>query len=107
MLAPSDSKKLYGVRGKHAIFYFERVGGSFCIKSPPLGAPIFLGTEEFSTGSRLVTAKSQIVTFGRLTYLLAYTIRNKVTFQSNLKAYFESYLSSPAPPPDISATPSP
>jgi hypothetical protein len=57
MLAPSDGKKLYGVRGKHAIFYFDN-SGSLCIKSPPLGTPIFLGTEESSSGLRVVSSRS-------------------------------------------------
>jgi hypothetical protein len=30
-----------------------------------------------------------------------------IIYQSNLNTYFKSYLSIPAPPPDISATPSP
>jgi hypothetical protein len=106
MLAPSDGKKLYGVRGKHAIFYFDS-SGSLCIKSPPPGTPIFLGTEEFSSGSRVVSSRSQIVSFGNLTYCLEYANADEFTYQSNLNAYFRSYLSSPAPPPDISATPSP
>ncbi|KFY93769.1 hypothetical protein V500_03543, partial [Pseudogymnoascus sp. VKM F-4518 (FW-2643)] len=105
MLAPSDGKKLYGVRGKHAIFYFDS-SGCLCVKSPPLGTSIFLGTEEFSSGSRVVSSRSQIVSFGNLTYCLEYVNADEVTYQSNLNAYFTSYLSSPAPPPDISATPS-
>jgi hypothetical protein len=64
MLAPSDGKKLYNVRGKHATLYFNE-SGSLCIRSP-LEAPSFLGTEDFS-GSRVVISKSQIVLFGNLT----------------------------------------
>jgi hypothetical protein len=106
ILAPSDGKKLYGVRGKHAIFYFDS-SGSLCIKSPPPGTPIFLGTEEFSSGSRVVSSRSQIVSFGNLTYCLEYANIDELIYQSNLNTYFKSYLSIPAPLPDISATPSP
>jgi len=105
MLAPSDGKKLYGVRGKHAILYFDN-SGSLCIKSPPLGTPIFLGTEEFLSGLRVVSSRIQIVSFGNLTYCLEYVNANELTYQSNLNVYFRLYLSSPAPPPDILATPS-
>lgn len=60
MLAPRDSKKLYSVRGRQAILYFDD-SGSLCIKSPPPDTPIFLGTEEFSSGSRVITSRSQII----------------------------------------------
>jgi hypothetical protein len=104
MLAPADSKKVYSVRGKHATLYFDD-SGSLCIKSSP-EAPSFLGTEELS-GSRVISSKSQIVSFGSLTYCLEFEIANESTYQSNLNTYFASYLSRPTPPPDISATPSP
>ncbi|OAF61017.2 hypothetical protein VC83_02424 [Pseudogymnoascus destructans] len=71
------------------------------------GASIFVGTEEFSAGSHAITSRSQIVSFGNLTYCLEYVNADEVTYQSNLNAYFRWYLSRPAPPPDISATPSP
>lgn len=105
MLAPKDSKTLYGVRGKHATLHYDD-SGSLCIKSPP-ETPIFLGTEEFSSGSRVITCTSQIVSFGSLTYCLEFVTTKESAYQSNLKMFFEFYLSRPVPPPDISATPSP
>jgi hypothetical protein len=104
MLAPGPSKKRYRVHGKYATLYFDDLG-SLCIKSLP-GTSIFLGTEEVS-GSRVVTSKSQLVSFGSPTFCLEFVTADESTYQSNLKTYFRSYLSRPAPPPDISATPSP
>jgi hypothetical protein len=104
MLAPSDSKKLYSVRGKHATLFFDD-SGSLCISSPP-EAPSFLGAEEFS-GQRVISSRSQLVSFGSLTYCLEFKIADESTYQSNLNKYFASYLSRPVPPPDISTTPSP
>lgn len=54
-----------------------------------------------------MTSKSQLVSFGSLTYCLESVTADESTYQSNQNTYFRSYFSRPAPPPDISATPSP
>ncbi|KFY27450.1 hypothetical protein V491_00903 [Pseudogymnoascus sp. VKM F-3775] len=82
MLAPSDGKKLYGIRGKHAIFYFDS-SGCLCVKSPPPGTSIFIGTEEFSSGSRVVSSRSQILALSNLTYCLEYVNADEITYRSN------------------------
>ena len=108
MLAPfADPASKYNVLGKHAALFFNS-NGCLGVKVASSRMPeILLGDEKIASGSRIITSKTQLISFGNLSYQLAFVTEDEPLYQRNLSIFFTSYLKRDVPAPDISATPSP
>jgi hypothetical protein len=66
-----------------------------------------LGAEDFTYGQRIIAERRCQISFGKLDYILEYTIENEDDYQRDLRHYFANYLFRKPAPPDLAATPSP
>ena len=97
----------YKVAGRHARIFLDETG-SFVVANVSDRSPSTkLGTEEFTTGQRLVTQQTSQISFGKLDYLLKFTVADEENYQRDLRRYFSDHLFRQPAPPDLSATPSP
>jgi hypothetical protein len=108
MLAPFAVPPFkHDVAGKHATLSFDKTGNFWVRVVSPRKPVVALGSEEFSSGSRMITSPTQLIAFGRLVYHLAFATQDESTYQRNMKLFFTTQLNRPPPPPEICATPSP
>lgn len=103
---PRTPYSKYEVAGKHARLFFDKTG-SLVICGISSRASIVLGNEEFTNGQRIITHRQSSLLFGNLRYSLDFVVRDEDEYQKCLKAFFRDHLVRAAPPPDLSATPSP
>jgi hypothetical protein len=109
LLLAKPTSTYSGLAGIHPRFVFDKHGSLSVVIENPRKPMVALGDDEFDQGSRVITRCSARIMFGEMAYMFTFTTapgKAESQYQKRLSVFLRDIYDTPAPPPNLSATPS-